>query len=96
MIKWKYKPSGMCPVQAEGWFMDYYFYFRARWDEASIEFSKTEPGWENDLIHARYILWTTYNKPYKAGYLNKWFCIFLIYIGCIMFLLHKNKNKTLS
>ena len=39
MIKWKHKPSGNCPVQAEGWFLGYYFYFRARGNEAIIEFS---------------------------------------------------------
>ena len=84
MIKWKYKPSGNCPVQAEGWFIGYYFYFRARHNKASIEFSKTEAGWENDLIHARYVLTTT--EEYKAGWLPKWKCRLLIWKGCVMFL----------
>jgi hypothetical protein len=84
MIKWKYKPNGNCPVQAEGWFIGYYFYFRARWDQATIEFSKTETGWENDLIHTRYVLTTT--EEYKAGWLPKWKCKLLIWKGCIKFL----------
>jgi hypothetical protein len=91
MIKWKYKPNGNCPVQAEGWFLGYYFYFRSRWNEATIEFSKTEAGWENDLIHARYVLTTT--AEYKAGWLPNWICRMLIWKGCIKFLFKKNKQK---
>lgn len=36
IFKWEYKPSGNCPVQAEGWFLNYYFYFRARWSSVTI------------------------------------------------------------
>ena len=91
MIKWKYKPSGSCPVQAEGWFLGYYFYFRSRWEEATIEFSLSEAGWENNLIHGRYVLITT--DEYAAGWLPKWKCKLLIWKGCIKFLFKKNKNK---
>ena len=91
MIKWKHKPSGNCPVQAEGWFLGYYFYFRARYETATIEFSKTEAGWENDLIHARYVLTTT--EEFAAGWLPKWKCKLLIYKGCLHFLFKRNKNK---
>jgi len=92
MIKWKYKPSGNCPIQAEGWFLGYYFYFRSRYTQAIIEFSKTEAGWENDLIHARYILLHT---PYSltAGWIPKWKCRLLIWKGCCMFIFKQNKNK---
>jgi len=93
MIKWKYKPSGNCPVQSEGWFLGYYFYFRARWERATIEFSKTEAGWENDLIHARYVL--TKTEEYAAGWLPKWKCKLLIYKGCLRFLFKRHKNKTI-
>ena len=39
MIKWIYKPSGLCPVQSEGYFWDRYFYFRARYSTITIEFA---------------------------------------------------------
>jgi len=78
MIKWKYKPSGNCPVQAEGWFLGHYFYFRARGEYATIEF-------ENHF----YVL--TKTEPYMAGWLPKWICKLLIYKGCIKFILkHKS------
>ena len=78
MIKWKYKPAGNCPVQAEGWFLGYYFYFRARGEYATIEF-------ENHF----YVL--TKTEPYMAGWLPKWICKLLIYKGCIKFILkHKS------
>lgn len=95
MIKWKRKPSGLCPVQAEGYFLGYYFYFRARYNTAVLEFSKTEAGWDNCLIHAHYTLWTTPNL-YGAGYLNPLFCRVLIWIGCIKFLFKKDKSKTID
>lgn len=92
MIKWKYKPSGNCPVQAEGHFLGYYFYFRARHSEAVIEFSKTEAGWDNELIHARYIL-ATVPDP-SAGWMPKWKCRLLINLGCLLFFFKFNKSKT--
>ena len=92
IIKWKYRPSGECPVESEGWFLGYYFYFRARYDYASIEFSHSEEFWDNDLIHARYILLRTEGQ-YSAGYLRHWICKLLIYKGCIKFLVKKNKYK---
>jgi hypothetical protein len=94
MIKWKHKPSGNCPVQAEGWFLGYYFYFRARGNEAIIEFSLTEAGWENDLIHGRYMLHRTTIDHY-AGWLPNWYCKLLFWMGCIRFLLKTNKHKTI-
>jgi hypothetical protein len=95
LIKWKYKPSNNCPIQAEGHFMNYYFYFRARYDTATIEFSKTEAGWENNLIHARYILLTT-KGMYAAGWLPKWKCRLLIWVGCFRFIFKRNKQKTIK
>jgi hypothetical protein len=83
MIKWKYKPNGWCPVQAEGWFLGTYFYFRSRWDEARIEFADSEDAWNKDDIKVSYLLYKT--KPYKAGYLNKFLCTLLIYKGCFMY-----------
>lgn len=90
MIKWKYKPSGNCPVQSEGHFMGYYFYFRARHTQATIEFSKSEAGWENELICARYIL-ATESDPY-AGWMPKWKCRLLIRIACVLFLFKRKRD----
>lgn len=92
MIKWKYRPAGACPVQAEGYFLGYYFYFRSRWDKATIEFSKTEADWENDRIHARYTLWTSDN-PYAMGWFPHDRCRMLIWMGCARFLFKINKSK---
>ena len=93
MIKWKYLPSGNCPVQAEGHFMGYYFYFRSRGEMARIDFSLTEAGWDNDLIHARYVLWRT--KDHHAGWLPHWFCRVLIWWGCARFFFKRDKTKTI-
>lgn len=94
MIKWKHKPHGNCPVQAQGYFMGYYFYFRARWDTASIEFSKTEAGWDNNLIHARYTLLHT--PSLAAGWLPRWICRLLIWKGCCMFMCKRDKSKLIQ
>jgi len=83
LIKWKYKPSGWFPVQAEGWFLGTYFYFRSRGDEAAIEFCSTEEDWDKNNIDSFYILYRT--APYKAGWLSKWLCRLLIYKGCFMY-----------
>jgi hypothetical protein len=89
MIKWKYKPAGNCPVQAEGWFLGYYFYFRARGEWVTIEFAKTEEDQEADVLSAFYVL--TETKEYMAGWLPKWKCKLLIYKGCLKFILkHKS------
>ena len=91
MIKWKYKPSGNCPVQAEGHFMGWYFYFRSRHSTATIEFSKTEAGWDNDLIHGRYVLYKTVDP--MAGWLSHTKAKYLIWWGCLRFFFKINKNK---
>ena len=83
MIKWIYKPSGNCPVQAEGYFLGHYFYFRARWESATIEFSKTEGGPEV----AYYVLAKT--EPFMAGWLPKWICRLLIWKGCFKFMIKR-------
>ena len=87
MIKWIYKPSGNCPVQAEGYFLGHYFYFRARGEHATIEFSKEEYGLE--VVY--YIL--TKTKPYMAGWLPKWKCRLLIWKGCLKFMIRKQIQK---
>jgi hypothetical protein len=88
MITWHYKPSGLCPVQSEGIFLNYYFYFRSRHDRATIDFAKSEKDWIQEKV-ITFTLLTT-ESP-KAGYLPKWKCILLIYWGCIRFLFKKYK-----
>jgi len=92
MIKWKYKPANNCPVQAEGHFLGYYFYFRSRGSRATIEFSKTEADWEKDLLSVSYTLWRT-KDPYNVGWLSKWFCEVLVWVGCFRFLFKRNKQS---
>ncbi len=87
MIKWIYKPIGNCPVQAEGHFMSHYFYFRSRWETASIEFSENFMDWETDKIVKKYVLHRT--KSFEAGWLSKTFCTFLIWKGCFRFAFDK-------
>jgi hypothetical protein len=81
MIKWKYKPAGNCPVQAEGWFLKQPFYFRARGELATIEFG-----------NHFYVLAET--EEYAAGWLPKWYCRLLIWKGCLKFILkHKSYEQ---
>jgi hypothetical protein len=87
MIRWKYTPSGICPVQAEGWFLGYYFYFRARHDQVRIEFSPSEEAWVADDICVSYVLLET--VPFAAGWLPKWRCRLLIWKGCFWFLFNR-------
>lgn len=84
LFEWEYKPSGNCPVQANGWFLGYYFYFRARWSQASIEFYKDKGDYELDIIKKSYILKET--DSYLAGWLSNSVCKRLIFKGCLMFL----------
>lgn len=85
IIKWIYTPRGNCPIQAEGYFLNHYFYFKARYETAFIEFCKSEEAWERDLIDTRYTLLTT--DPYLAGWLPLWQCRLLIWKGCFKLLI---------
>lgn len=85
MFKWKYKPSGQCPVQADGQFLNHKFYFRARWDEAYIDFLKTEYDGISFTLKK--------TKMYKAGWLSHRKCKWLIYKGCFKFAIFLLKNK---
>ena len=87
MIKWKSKPEGNCPVQAEGYFMNHFFYFRARYEEATIEFAETYGDWLCFNVEKDYSLLKT--PPYKAGWLTKQKCRLLIYKGCFKFFIWK-------
>jgi len=77
LFKWIYKPSGQCPVQADGAFLNHKFYFRARWDEVNIEFYRTEYDGVSFLLKKTVM--------YEAGWLPHSQCKLLIYKGCIKF-----------
>ena len=83
ILKWDYEPGGMCPVQAEGTFLGYYFYFRSRWDKASIEFSKSITDWEENRLVRRYVLKTF--PMFEAGYVDPKIAKRLIYKGLFLF-----------
>ena len=88
MIKWISKPHGACPVQAEGYFMGYYFYFRSRWQTSSIEFAKTEQDWKDDKLVAYYEL-AKFDDDNAASWLPHWTCRLLIWMGCLKFIFRK-------
>lgn len=94
LIKWKYKPSGLCPVQSEGWFMNKYFYFRSRHSTARIEFANSRDDWYDDKVIKKYTLYTT-KDPFSAGYFSERFCLILVYIGFFKFLLYNIKLRLL-
>ncbi len=84
IFKWEFQPSGNCPVQANGWFLGYYFYFRSRWSLATIEFYKDKGDYELDIVVGYFEIEETEN--YLAGWLSKSECKKLVYKGCFMFL----------
>ena len=88
-----YYVGGNCPVQAEGDFLGYYFYFRSRGDRAYIEFTTTKHDWDNDyIIWKDYKLYTT-KEEYKAGWISPKLAKWLIFKGCIKFLLFHINHK---
>ena len=89
-IKWKYKPEGFCPVQAEGWFMGYYFYFRSRYETATIDFAHSETDWETGKEIVSYKLCKT--DAFEAGWLDKKKCERLIWWGCLKFMFKRKKQ----
>ena len=94
MITWIKKPYGQAPTQAEGWFLGYYFYFRSRWDIASIQFAKNQDYWydiDNGIIK-EYILLKT-KKHNGASYISYKHAMFLIIKACIKFCYYLLKKK---
>jgi hypothetical protein len=91
LFKWKNKPSGQCPVQADGYFMGHYFYFRSRWTVADIEFANTKGSWWRNDLKAYFEL--AFTKEYQAGWLSHRKCKWLIYRGCYKFAIFLLKNK---
>lgn len=92
-FKWLYTPSGQCPVQADGIFLGYHFYFRSRHELSTIDFYRTKEDWENLHPSVLYLeLKTDYNK-YMAGYISKRKARRLIYKGCLLFLIYRLSIK---
>lgn len=89
-FKWESKPNGNCPVQSNGWCLNYYFYFRSRGEFATIEFYKDK----GDFYLTEPIMFFRLKETqsYKAGWLSKRLCTILIFKGCLMFLFNLNKN----
>jgi hypothetical protein len=83
IFKWDDEPGGLCPVQAEGTFLGHHFYFRSRYETASIEFSKTREDWEEDRLVRRYRL-KTY-PAWAAGWISTTEAKILIYKGLFLF-----------
>lgn len=90
-IKWKHEPHGIAPVQAEGWFMGKYFYFRSRYEKAVIQFADSEEDWAGVNILKSYVVYKT-NILYKASALPYWKAKLFIYKGCLMYLLKFKSN----
>jgi hypothetical protein len=83
-VYWILKPSGNCPVQAEGYFLNRYFYFRSRWGSARIEFSRNQEEWESNNIDKVIVLYNA-KDGVGAGWISKWFAYLLIYKGLFTF-----------
>jgi hypothetical protein len=91
ILYWKYKPEGVCPVQAEGYFLGTYFYFRSRWQTAKIAFYNTDDIDDEEIIK-EYKLYKT--EPFEAGWLDHRLCTFLIYVGCFLFWMRIGVKKS--
>ena len=91
ILYWKYKPEGVCPVQAEGCFLGTYFYFRSRCQTARLTFYNTDDIDDEEIIR-EYDLYKT--EPFEAGWLDYRLCTFLIYIGCFLFWLRIRVKKS--
>jgi len=91
MIKWIYKPAGNCPVESEGYFLNQYFYFRARYDYITIDFAPSYTDWWADKNIIQYTL--RYKKDANYGQYSKWRCIPLIYWGCWLYVWNKKILK---
>lgn len=88
MITWKHEPHGYCPVQAEGWFIGYYFYFRSRYETGKIQFCKTAQDWDDGYITKEYVVYKS-DDAYAAGYIKHSKARRLIYWGCFKFLVNR-------
>lgn len=88
MITWKDEPHSVCPVQAEGFFLGYFFYFRSRYETSKIMFLEKEEDWDDQLIVKEYVLYR-FKDLYAAGYIKHSKARRLIYWGCFKFLINR-------
>ncbi len=93
IFKWIYKPSGQCPVQADGVFLGYYFYFRSRGELSTIDFYKTKEDWENLHPSTLYVEVKKDYYQYMAGYISTRLAKWLIFKGFLMFLVWRILTK---
>lgn len=99
IFKWRHKPNGNCPIQAEGKFLGYNFYFRSRWSTATIEFYDGDVDYfSSECGFNKIILLCKTKDAFAAGWFEHNYCTYLIYKGCIMFtgylLINIIKSKT--
>lgn len=94
LFKWIYSPNGNCPIQAEGYFLGYFFYFRARYDIVTISFYNKKEDFDSYIwISPVADIILKYTEPYQASWLSKRECKFLVLKGCFIFLFELIKNK---
>ena len=93
IFKWIYKPSGLSPVQADGIFLGYYFYFRSRHELSTIDFYKNKEDWENLHPSVLYLEVKKNYYQYMAGYISRRLAKWLIFKGCLMFLIWRILTK---
>ena len=87
LFQWVFKPQGTNLVQAEGYFLGYFFYFRATNVFATIEFFHSKYDFDREggvNILKGYIVKNRNN--YDATQLSKEESYFLIFKGCVRFL----------
>ena len=85
MIKWLSKPHKKYQIQAEGYFLGRYFYFRSKFNASVIEFSNHKNHYDYHLEKS-YLLHV--NNDYEAEYLNLNFCKLLIVTPQYIFCMH--------
>lgn len=94
LFKWKQKPYGNCPIQAEGKFIGYNFYFRSRWSRATIEFYEGNVDYFSaEVAFSKIFLLYETSDAYYAGWLEHSYCKYLVYKGCLKFLIYSFFNK---
>ena len=70
---WSGTVDGFCPVQGEGRVGEFWWYFRARWDDWSFDVFSAEPKWDG-TSYDRFV-WGTAGEFINASwmsYANAW------------------------
>jgi hypothetical protein len=93
IFKWIKKPNGNCPVQAEGMFLGYYFYFRSRYELSKIHFYKNKKDWNQNRYTINCFELKEYKNEYEAGWISKQLSKRLIFKGCLKFLIWRISTR---